>query len=454
MIFSTELDDYLATEVEPCKVPGLGVAVVRSGEIIHLAGYGLANIENDTAAGPDTLFHSGSTGKMFTALCVLFLLQDGRIGLDDPLKTYIPEGPPNWDGITIRHLLSMMSGFGNFEITFAPPVSQNGAVPINLWQDHTDEQLIDLASRSELLFEPGRGYQYSNTGYILAGLVVARISGKPYYELLRERLFEPIGMTTAREASWFDIVPNRAAGYCMREERLTNRYWAAPTLQRTADGGLYFSPRDIAHWLMELDNPRVLRPDLLELMFEPALMRDGRTSFNGYALGWQNSEIRGYRKIRHGGTWDGFRAEIARFPARNLSVCVLANMDEAQTARIAQNVAGMVDPVLAPYEPIADPDPGLAECDAGFWQAIMSQCVSPDSFTEQARRLWDNDRLQQVVAASEADPATAPWELVDHHSDGAENVRRYRLPAGGYHVHWMVRRAADGRVSDMRFHME
>ncbi|MET2828334.1 serine hydrolase domain-containing protein [Mesorhizobium shangrilense] len=454
MIFSTELDEYLSSEIEPCKVPGLGVAVVRSGEIIHLAGYGLANVENDTPAGPYTLFHSGSTGKMFTAASVLLLLQDGRIGLDEPLKTYIPEGPPSWAGITIRHLLSMMSGFGNFEITFAPTDIQDGAVPINLWQDHGDQQLIELASRAQLLFEPGQGYQYSNTGYILAAIIVARISGKPYYELLRERLFEPVGMTTAREASWFDIVPNRAAGYCMRDGRLTNRYWAAPTLQCTGDGGLYFSPRDIAHWLMELDNPRVLRRDLVELMSEPASMQDGRTSFNGYGLGWQNSEIRGHRKIRHGGTWDGFRAEIARFPARNLSVCVLANMDEAQTARIAQNVAGIVDPDLAPYEPIVDVDPGMTRRDGHLWQAIVAQRVSRDSFTEQAWHLWDQGRLQQVVAASEANPTAMPWEPVHHDSDGTGCLRRYRLLTGGYHIHWMIKRVADGRVSDMRFHME
>lgn len=452
MNFTEELDRYLQSEVDNSQVPGLGVAIVHDGEIVHLAGYGLANVENKVSVTPDTVFHSGSTGKMFTSASVMFLLQDGRIKLDDPLSLYIPEGPESWAGITIRNLLSMMAGFGNFDIVFAAMDGvQGGAVPLNLWQDHSDEQLIDLARRSPFEYQPGQGYQYSNTGYILAGLVVARVSGKPYYELLRERLFEPIGMATAREASWFDIVLNRAAGHCIRDGRLENRYWAAPTLQRTGDGGLYFSPRDITHWLLELDNPTVLRPETIALMSEPVLMTNGQPSFNNYALGWQNSAIRGHHKIRHGGTWDGFRAEIARFPARKLSVCVLANMDEAQVARIGQKIAGIVDPALAPYEPIADGNEALTKRDHELLQAIVDRCAPRGSFAEEAWRLWSNGWFEQI-AASGVTVARVPLELT--HDEGDGGARRYRLEMGGYHLHWTISRDTEDRVSEMRFHME
>ena len=451
MDLTEELDRYLQAEVESSQVPGLGVAVVRAGEIVHLAGYGLANVENRVPVTPDTVFHSGSTGKMFTSASVMFLLQDGRIKLDDPLNRYIPEGPESWAGITIRNLLSMMAGFGNFDIVFASGVGgEGGAVPLNLWQDHSDEQLIDLARRSPFMFRPGEGYRYSNTGYILAGLVVARIAGKPYYELLRERLFEPIGMATAREASWFDIVPNRAAGHCIRDGSLENRYWAAPTLQRTGDGGLYFSPRDIAHWLLELESPTVLHPDTVALMSEPVLMKNGQPSFNNYALGWQNSAIRGHRKIRHGGTWDGFRAEIARFPERKLSVCVLANTDEAQVARIGQKIAGIVDPALAPYEPIADGNEALTSLDHELLQAIVDRRAPREGFADEAWRLWSNGWFEQIAASGVA-VAGVPLELTHQEGDGG---RRYQLEMGGYHLHWTISRDTEGRVSEMRFHME
>ncbi|MET2828340.1 serine hydrolase domain-containing protein [Mesorhizobium shangrilense] len=451
---ATTLEQYLASEMEQHAIPGLGVTIARDGHILHVSGYGLANVEHNVRATPDTLFHSGSTGKMFTAAAVLMLIQDGRIGLDHLLKRYIPEGPESWNEITISQLLSMTSGLGNFAESFAPMPIRDKIVPINQWQDHSDEQLIALAALSPLLFAPGESYAYSNIGYVLTGLIIARICGKPYYEFLRERLFQPIGMASAREASWFDIVPNRAAGHSLRNDRLHNNQWTAPTLLRTGDGGLYFSPRDIAHWFVELDSPRMFNPDSIERMFEPALMRDGRPAFNGYALGWQNSEARGHRKIRHGGTWDGFRAEFIRFPTQRLSVAVLANLEQAQVARIGQEIAGLVEPAVAAYQPIAETNPGATQRDDDLLRAIAARRASRDAFSEKAWQEWSHNWFEQALGETETDLAAVPLELVDHVGDGAAYKRRYRLPTGRYHMHWMVQRAADGRVTEMRFHME
>lgn len=448
------LEGYLISEMKQHAIPGLGVTIVRDGRILHVGGYGLANVEHNARATADTIFHSGSTGKMFTAAAVLMLAEDGRIGLDHPLKRYIPEGPESWDAITIRQLLSMTAGLGNFGENFAPAPIRDNVVPLNQWQDHSDEQLIALAALSPLLFAPGESYAYSNIGYVLTGFIVARICGKPYYEFLRERLFQPIGMATAREASWFDIVPNRAAGYSFRDDRLRNRQWTAPTLLRTGDGGLCFSPRDIAHWFIELDRPSLFRADNVERMFEPVPMRDGRAAFNGYALGWQNSEVRGYRKIRHGGTWDGFRAEFMRFPSQRLSVAVLANLEQAQVARIGQEVAGLVEPAVAAYQPIADTNPVTTQRDDELLRAIAARQAPRDAFSERAWRDWSRSWFEQALGETETDLAVAPLELVDHVGDSTTYSRRYRLPTGRYHMHWTVHRAADGRVSGMRFHME
>lgn len=451
---ATTLEHYLASELVQHAIPGLGVAIVRDGQILHVGGYGLANVEHNVAATPDTVFHSGSTGKMFTAAVVLMLVQDGRIRLDHLLKRYLPEGPESWNEITIRQLLSMTSGLGNFAERFAPTPIRDNVVPINQWQDYSDEQLIALAALSPMLFDPGESYAYSNIGYVLTGFIVARICGKPYYEFLHERLFQPLGMTTAREASWFDIVPNRAAGYCLRNDDLHNHQWTAPTLLRTADGGLYFSPRDVAHWFIELDNPRMFNPDSIESMFEPALMHDGRPTFNGYALGWQNSEVRGHRKVRHGGTWDGFRAEFIRFPSQKLSVAVLANLEQAQVARIGQEIAGLIEPTLAAYQPITETNPAATQKDEYLLRAIAARRPPRDEFSEKAWNDYSGKWSEQALGETEADLAVVPLELVDHVGDGPAYKRRYRLPTGRYHMHWTVHRAADGRVTEMRFHME
>lgn len=447
---TAKLEHYLEAEIAAHGIPGLGVAIVRDGEILHLGGYGLANVEHDVRATPDTIFHSGSTGKMFTAAAVLLLVQDGLVQLDHPVVRYLTEVPKSWSGMTIRHLLSMTSGLGNFGDVFAPSPIENNVVPVNLWQDHSDAQLLALASLSPLAFAPGESYLYSNISYIVASLVVQRVAGKPYYALLRERLFAPAGMASAREASCRDIVPNRASGYSLDAGQLRNSHWTAPTMLRTGDGGLYFSPRDIAHWFVELDRAQVFRPDMIELMFEPTLMSDGRLAINGYGLGWQNSEVRGHRKIRHGGTWDGFRAELARFPAQRLSVAVLANIDSAQVARIAHKVAGFVDATVAPYEPVTDLNPALTRLDNSLIRAIAERTAPADAFSEECWRQWSDKWFDQVIAESESDLGAAPMELVED----AGTRRRYRLATGRYHMHWTIDRQGDGRIAAMRFHME
>ncbi|UGX89166.1 serine hydrolase domain-containing protein [Phyllobacterium meliloti] len=453
MSFVTALNDYLVSEIDRQQIPGLGVAVVHRGQIVHLSGYGLANIEHRVPVTPDTIFQSGSAAKMFTATAILLLSQDGRIELDHPLTRYIPEGPATWADITIRQMLSMMSGLGNFREVFAPTPIDDGVVPINIWQDYSSDQLIALAALSPLVFQPGESYQYSNIGYVLAGIIIERITGQPYYELLKDRVFRPIGMATAREASWFNIVPNRAAGHSIETGELTSRHWTAPTLLRTADGGLYFSPRDIAHWLIELESPRVLSPELLSIMFEASLLKNGHTAFNNYALGWENAEIRGHHKIRHGGTWDGFRAEIARFPAQGVSVAVLANLQEARVAHIAQTIAGYIDPTLAPYAPIEDTNQASTINDRILLRAILTGRPAPEAFTAEAWDSWSgNGWFDQLIASGGVSCANSSLQLIEHGCDPRENVRHYSLPTEyAYHMHWFVRRDDDGRVSEMRF---
>lgn len=453
MTFVRPLNKYVIAEIDRQQIPGLGIAVVHNGQIVHLAGYGLANVEHNVAVTPDTIFHSGSTAKMFTATAILLLARDGRIDLDDPLTRYIPEGPSIWSGISIRQMLSMMSGFGNFREVFAPTPVQDGIVPMNLWQDYSSDQLIALAALSPLLFQPGESHEYSNIGYVLAGIIIERITGEPYYTLLKECIFKPIGMATAREASWSDIVPNRAAGYSIETGALTSRHWSAPTVLRTADGGLYFSPRDLAHWLIELESPRVLPPELLSVMFEPSLLNNGRPAFNKYALGWQNAEIRGQHKIRHGGTWDGFRAEIARFPAQGVSVAVLANLQEARVAHIAQTIAGFIDPVLAPYAPIEDSDPTTTINDSALLRSLLAGQPPEEAFTTEEWNTWSaSGWFRQLINRADINCTDGELQLLEPGENPGKNIRHYSLPTeGSYQMHWFLRRSDDGRVTEMRF---
>ncbi|RZA22607.1 MAG: class A beta-lactamase-related serine hydrolase, partial [Lysobacteraceae bacterium] len=230
-----KLDDALLEEMKRRHVPGLSVLVLKDGKVVREKGYGLANLEHAVPVTPQTVFQSGSIGKTFTAALILLLEQDGKLKLDDPIARHLPDTPPAWEKITIRHLLSHTSGLGDpYEI-------------IDFRKDYSDAELMALEARVPVRFGPGEKWAYSNMGYHLLGFIANRAGGKFYGDQLRERIFAPLGMGT-RVISEADIVPHRAAGYEWKGGAYQNQSWVAPRLNTTADGSLYLTARDLARW--------------------------------------------------------------------------------------------------------------------------------------------------------------------------------------------------------------
>ena len=193
------VDDFAQAELERQKIPGLAVGIYRNGNIVKQQGYGLANVEHQIPVSADTVFQTASIGKMFAAAAVMLLVEDGKIRLDQSVRTYLPEAPKSWQPITIRHLLNHTGGIGNTETD---------------WQQNSSEKhMLRRIYAAPLQFKPGSRWAYSNNGYALLGAVITRVSGKHYGEILQERVFAPLGMTSARVISERDIVPHRAAGY-------------------------------------------------------------------------------------------------------------------------------------------------------------------------------------------------------------------------------------------------
>ena len=244
------LDSIVVGEMDRQEVPGVAVAIVRGGQLLLVKGYGLANVEHQVPVKPETIFQSGSLGKQFTAAAVMLLVQDGKLRLDESIRTYLSEAPKSWQPITVRHLLTHTSGIPDYTTD-----------DFNYWRNYTEEDLARLAFTMRSEFPPGTRWNYSNTGYQLLGFVVRRASGKFYGDVLRERVFGPTGMTTARVISEADIVPNRAAGYRLEDEQLKNQEWVAPELNTTADGSLYFSVLDLVAWDRAVAAGSVLTPE-------------------------------------------------------------------------------------------------------------------------------------------------------------------------------------------------
>src|SRR5688500_208049 len=223
------IDAIVRDEMAAQRIPGMAVAVIRRGDIVKSQGYGLANVEHNVAVTPQTIFQSGSLGKQFTATAIMLQLQDGKLSLSDPLAKFFP-GPDTWRTITIRHLLTHTSGIPDYN---------DGMLDYR--KDYSEDDLVKFAVSLPLDFVPGAEWKYSNTAYQLLGIIVGKVSGNFYGDVLRERVFEPLGMSTARVISEADIVLHRAAGYRLERGELRNQEWVSPSLNTTADGSLYLS---------------------------------------------------------------------------------------------------------------------------------------------------------------------------------------------------------------------
>ena len=337
------VERYLRAELARQRIPGLSVAVLRGDRLLLARGYGYASLEHRVPATDSTIYQSGSVGKQFTAAAVVMLAEAGRLGLDDPLRRHLPEGPDGWSRITLRHLLTHTSGIPDYTDS-----------TLDYRRDYSEDDLVRLAAALPPEFPPGERWSYSNTGYVLLGAVIRRVTGAFYGDFLHERLFRPLGMRSARIISEREIVPYRSDGYQLVEGRPEHQEWVAPTLNTTADGSLYLSVHDLARWAVALNHRRVPSAEGLETSWTPVTLRGGGTY--PYGFGWDLSEQRGRRRIGHGGSWQGFRTSIQRYPDFDLTVIVLANLAQAQPEAMSYAVAGMLEPALAAPHLLA-PDP-------------------------------------------------------------------------------------------------
>jgi CubicO group peptidase (beta-lactamase class C family) len=290
----------------------MGTALVaRGNEVLFSKGYGSADLEWDIPNSPNTKFRLGSVTKQFTAASILLLEERGKLSVNDPVKKYVPDAPAAWDKITIYNLLTHTSGIPNY--TSFPDYPKFQSFP------NTAEELVARFRDKPLDFEPGEKWSYSNSGYVLLGYLIEKITGASYEKFLQENIFTPLGMKDTGYDSNTAIISRRASGYDRPpgKDLIENAGYVHMSVPHGA-GALYSTTGDLLKWEQGLFGGKLLQPKSLEKMTTPFK--------NDYAFGLTVHTVNGHKIIEHGGGINGFVTNLAYYPDDKLTVVVLENV--------------------------------------------------------------------------------------------------------------------------------
>ena len=354
-----QVDDYVKAQMERQHIPGVSIVVIKDQKVVKSMGYGLANVELNVAATPETVYKIGSVSKQFIATGILVLVQDGKISLDDNVSKFLDGTPDAWKPITIRHLLTHTSGIVREAPGFDPLKIQN------------DADVIKTAYSLPLRFTPGEKYEYCNVGYFTLAEIISKVGGKPWPDFLRERVFAPLGMNSTRTTNMTDLVTNRANGYVWRDGKFQN---AAIYFAVRPSGAFLSTVLDLAKWDAALHAGTILKHPTLDQAWTPVKLNNGNT--HPYGFGWELAPVAGHKQINHGGSLPGFRAQLTRFVDDKLSVVVLTNGDNANAAGIAIGVANFYIQGLLPNRRVAKVDPKIFDSYVGQYQPDPSATLS------------------------------------------------------------------------------
>lgn len=329
--------------IDKVDAPGAAVLVSKNGKVLFSAGYGVTDLHSLHRIDAQTNFRLASLTKQFTAMAIMLLVHDGKLRYEDRLIDIFPDFPAYGSMITIRNLLNHTSGLRDYEDLMAPPDPKMPAEQ----QQITDQGVLDLLEKQTgTVFAPGSKWAYSNSGYVLLGLVVEKVSRESFPDFLHNRIFQPLHMTsTVAYVRGSNDVPNRAFGHSF-----DNGKWVqtdqSPTSATLGDGGVYSSLEDMERWDRGLRNHTLLSAHEMQPALTPVSVPSGQaTNPDGtpaaYGFGWFLNSYKGHRRMWHYGETIGFRTAIERFVDNNLTVIMLCNRNDVDPARVALKIADL-----------------------------------------------------------------------------------------------------------------
>jgi CubicO group peptidase (beta-lactamase class C family) len=399
--------------------------VVKDGQIAYLKAYGQARLDPATPATPAMRYGIGSITKQFTATAVLMLAEEGKLSLDDPVGKYVP-GLTEGDRITIREVLSHTSGYRDDW--------PQDYVAEGMLHPTTPQRLLDQWARLPLDFEPGTQWQYSNTGYVVAGLIVEKVSGEPLTTFIRERMFVPLGMTGATEDDSGPLPPTDARGYTryalgpLRPAPKEGQGWLF------AAGSLAMRAEDLAIWDIGQVDRKLLKPASYAEQFTSAKLVDGKET--GYGLGVSVRPVNGRRMIEHSGGQSGFLSENRVYPDDRAAIVVLTNADFGNAnGAIAERI-----------QAILFPDTDRTRVARDLYEMLSHGRIDRSRFTPNANAYFSEAALKDF--ASSLGPLGEPETFVQRNKSlrGGMTFEIYRLTFRDRALAVTLRAYPDGQV--------
>jgi D-alanyl-D-alanine carboxypeptidase len=346
--------------------PGAAVIVVRDGQTLYRGARGLANVELSVSLQPEHRFRIGSVTKQFTAAAILLLAERGQLALSDPITKFLPDYHAQGHVVTIQQLLSHTSGIANY--------TEQPDWPPTLRTDVSVDQLIGIFQDKPFDFAPGERWKYDNSGYILLGAVIEKVSGQRYADFMRSQIFAPLGMTQTDYENTSAITPGRVAGYAPDGDHWRNADFLSMT-QPFAAGALLSTVDDLARWNTAIEHGELLTAASWQRASTSFSLPDGTST--RYGAGWILGRVGPVATLEHGGGINGFNAYVLRAPAAHVYVAVLTNAAPPRTPpqEVAVNLAARVLGVALDAPELALPERRVKEF-AGTYRFLGGELVT------------------------------------------------------------------------------
>jgi D-alanyl-D-alanine carboxypeptidase len=386
-----KIDGIVNQSLSTTGIPSVSIAIVQDGAITYVQAYGDGRIEPHMAASPTMRYSIGSISKQFTAAAILLLAEQGKLSLDDPVSRFVPN-LTRGNEVTIRELLSHTSGYQDYwPQDYVPPF---------MLQPVTADKILDLWARKPLDFDPGTEWQYSNTNFVIAGLIVEKASGEPLLQFLSEHIFTPLGMKSVMNIDQNRLTETDATGYLryalgpLRVAPKEGKGWLF------AAGELAMPAEDLAKWDVSIINQTVLQPPSYAQMEREVVLKNGLGT--RYGLGVDVQQQLGQRAIEHGGEVSGFTGHNLIFPDARIAVVVQVNEDSVgASGDIARAIAGLL---------FREADAGRQEDQSReIFAALQKGKINRASFTDNCNSYFTEHAVKDF--ASSLGPLGTPTEF-------------------------------------------